>query len=99
MLGTGLPPEVRNFAANTRHDLVTRATWYVAGDRDFINRHAVFWVPVPWPVWMRTLPDSVPLPLPVGGAALALGLLGLGGVLTLRPILEPAGTDRGSGPP
>jgi hypothetical protein len=83
-LREGVPAEVSRFGSGPR---ASSTTYCLFGpdrlerhrSRSWMRRYAVFYLPRPWPLWMRAVPESSrPFPpapaAALAGAALALGL-------------------------
>ncbi len=84
------PPDFASFRSGDRPELLTRGLLYPhpSVGPDWVRSYAVFWLPVPWPIWMRSLPEGVATPVPVGGLLGVLGGLLVSGLLLVRRDIE-----------
>lgn len=84
----GVPPEADMFRPGPYPGLLTYAVFGGWGHPElsppqWMRRYRVFWLPRPWPLWMRTIPEGQrPINLPLGGALLAA--MALAGMLAIR---------------
>ena len=90
----GVPDEVIAFRPGPNPDQLTYAVfggWNGRGTtfHQWMRRYSVFWLPRPWPLWMRTIPsDRHPVNLRVG--LILLAALGLGGAAAIGAGLRGA---------
>lgn len=100
MIRSGVPPEAVAFGSSDRPDLLTRAVFYFDPTEgpEPLRSYAVFWLPTPWPVWMRALPSGVPRPVPENTLLVTLGGALVGGLLLLRREVEGGAAPAGSAP-
>ena len=84
----GVPTEADMFRPGPYPGLLTYAVFGGWGHPElsppqWMRRYRVFWLPRPWPLWMRTIPEGQrPINLPLGGALLAA--MALAGMLAIR---------------
>src|SRR3954469_4989224 len=83
----GVPPEVIAFRPGPYPDQLTYAVfggWDGAGLTfpQWMRRYSVFWLPRPWPFWMRTIPAER-RPIDVGTGLIVLATLGISGAAAI----------------
>lgn len=105
-LRDGLPAEVTRFGTGPRPSSTTYCLFGPGrglASRRWMRQFAVFYLPRPWPLWMRDVPEAI-RPFPpskawaLSGGALALGLaLILVGLRAERRAPRPSAAGRGDG--
>lgn len=91
MIRHGVPEEADEFRPGPYSGLLTYAVfggWGHPGERPptWMRHYRVFWLPRPWPLWMRTVPPGQrPVNMPLAeGALAAIAVTGLIAVVTGR---------------
>jgi hypothetical protein len=83
----GVPPEAEAFRPGPYPVLLTYAVFGGYGHRElppplWMRRYSVFWLPRPWPLWMRTIPKEH-RPIDIAAAEGILAAMGIGGILAI----------------
>lgn len=79
----GVPPEADEFRPGPYSRLLTYAVFGGWGHPDlsppaWMRHYQVFWLPRPWPLWMRHVPQGRPVDMP--SAMVAVGVMALAGL-------------------
>lgn len=87
-ISDGVPPEAEAFRPGPYQHLLTYAVFGGWGHRDlappeWMRHYRVFWLPRPWPLWMRSIPLA-DRPIDVNAAVVALLMMAAAGAATIR---------------